>query len=134
MIVITWQTRSTANEYQDSLPMCASSIVVGLFGTIMVALDFSVNSEPDSALLIRGMGVQISVILLSVLHYGLKFINTYLNEAAIGVSESGSAVIHSAVGTTSSMSASTLQYSTLRGINQKNAMTTTFRDHNTKLK
>lgn len=99
----------------------------------MVVIDFIVSSNPDTVLLIRAMGIQVTVIFLTSLTYGIKFLTTYFNDAATGVSESGSAVIHTSAGTTSTMSASTLQYSTLRGINQKNALTTTFRDHKTQL-
>lgn len=56
----------------------------------MVALDFNISSEPDSVLLIRAMGIEITQIILILLQYGLKLVNLYINEDANRFISSGS--------------------------------------------
>lgn len=56
----------------------------------MVALDFSVSSEPDSILLLRTLGTELIIILMVLLQYGIKLVNLYLDETANLSTESGS--------------------------------------------
>lgn len=56
----------------------------------MVALDFNINNEPDSVLLLRAMGIEITQIILILLQYGLKMVNLYINEDANRCISSGS--------------------------------------------
>lgn len=56
----------------------------------MVALDFSISSEPDSILLIRTLGTELIIILMVLLQYGIKLLNLYLDETANLSTESGS--------------------------------------------
>lgn len=56
----------------------------------MVALDFSISSEPDSMLLLRTLGTELIIILLVLLQYGIKLVNLYLDDTANLSTESGS--------------------------------------------
>lgn len=75
----------------------------------MVALDFSVSSEPDSILLLRTLGTELIIILMVLLQYGIKLVNLYLDENANLSTESGSKHLgaNGALGTGTGMHTST---------------------------
>lgn len=87
---MSWKTKSVANEFYESTGLFLSCIIILLLGTIIVAIDFTVSSEPDSAALLRTMGVEIIVIFLCICQYGFKFIALYTNESASMNTKSGS--------------------------------------------
>lgn len=49
-----------------------------LLGSVFLALDFNVSSDPDTVLLLRTMGVEFIVICLCAFQYGYIFLYIYL--------------------------------------------------------
>lgn len=91
LLILSNSTRNLANEFHDTLGLYISSIVIIVLGAIMVLLDFNINTDPDSVLLLRGMGINLTVIIIVILQYGIKIGNVYFDEEAKNVTSSGSA-------------------------------------------
>lgn len=92
----SYSAKNCANEFNDSLSLFLTSIIVNILffnrviyeidffnfffffflpilTTVLIVLDYNINSEPQSALIFRGIGTQIVVIIIVMLQYGYIF-------------------------------------------------------------
>lgn len=85
---------------------------LSILGGVMTLIDFSIYTEPDSVLLTRGMGIQLSIILVNVFQFGIKQLVIFVNEDAKKITSSGSSAVQSKGGTISaSLSSSKMSQS-----------------------
>lgn len=89
----------------------------------MTLIDFSIYTEPDSVLLTRGMGIQISIILVNVFQFGIKQVLIFVDDDAKKITSSGSSAVQSKGGNLST-SVSTSKMSQSNSVFKSSQMST----------
>lgn len=87
----------------------------------MTLIDFSIYTEPDSVLLTRGMGIQLSIILVNVFQFGIKQVLIFVDEDAKKITSSGSSAVQSKGGSMSSSASASASVSTSK-LSQSNSV------------
>lgn len=132
LLYVSYITRNVSNEFNDTFGMFLSACLLLGFNALMVAVDFSVNDQVETVLLTRGVTVQLNVIFLCILQYGIKGILIFTNRDAEKVTSSGSESVQQSKNT-SSMSYSTSQASHSNSVFRSSQLTKTH-THTTLLK
>lgn len=48
-------------------------MILPILVTVLIVLDYNINNEPQSALIFRGIGTQIVIIIIVILQFGYIF-------------------------------------------------------------
>lgn len=91
----------------------------------MTLIDFSIYTEPDSVLLTRGMGIQISIILVNVFQFGIKQVLIFVDDDAKKITSSGSSAVQSKGGSVSASSSKMSQSNSVFKSSQMSTLTHT---------
>lgn len=77
------KTKNIANEFNDSLFLMLSSLILFALPLVLFILDFIVDDHRDSLLLIRGIGYNLVIMFLTLLQLIPKIVFIFANEESL---------------------------------------------------